>query len=273
VTPGEVAKFIADQEADGQKGWTVDGYLTPLSGVFAHAARHLGFNGPNPVMLLDRTERPRKDDARPKRILTPAELDALLTAVDAPYRLLFALTAETGGRKSEVLGLTWADVDTEARTVRFAKQLSRGRERVDLKTGRSRRTLEVTGDLSAQLAAERLSRYPGASGPDDLVFVSRRGTPHDHRNMDRVLARAVKKAKLPAPAPTMHDLRHTHASRLIAAGMDVQSVADRLGHADIAITQRTYVHEFDAAGRSDARRAMIESLYGKEAVPEAALSA
>ena len=92
--------------------------------------------------------------------------------------------------------------------------------------------------------------------------------------MDRVLVRAVKKAKLVAPAPTFHDLRHTHASRLIAPGMDVQSVADRLGHADVAITQRTYIHEFDAANRSPERRAMLKAIYGKgeqlrQAVPSA----
>jgi integrase len=74
--------------------------------------------------------------------------------------------------------------------------------------------------------------------------------PHDHRNIGgRVLAAAVKRAKLDAPAPTFHDLRHTHASRLIAAGMDVQ-VADRLGHANIAVTQSTYAHAFDQAARS-----------------------
>jgi len=79
----------------------------------------------------------------------------------------------------------------------------------------------------------------------------------------RVLARAVKAAKLDAPAPTFHDLRHPHASGLIAAGMDVQSVADRLGHANIAVTQSTYAHEFDAAARSPERRAMLEAVYGK----------
>jgi integrase len=96
------------------------------------------------------------------------------------------------------------------------------------------------------------------------VFVSRTGSPHDHRNIGgRVLARAVKEAKLDAPAPTFHDLRHTHASRLIAAGMDVQSVADRLGHANISVTQSTYAHEFDAAARSPERRAMLEAIDGK----------
>ncbi len=45
--------------------------------------------------------------------------------------------------------------------------------------------------------------------------------------------------------------------------MDVQSVADRLGHASIAVTQSTLAHQFDAANRSPERRAMLEAIYGK----------
>ncbi len=70
------------------------------------------------------------------------------------------------------------------------------------------------------------------------------------------------RAKLSAPAPTFHDLRHTHASALIAQGWDIESVSARLGHADITTTQRIYVHEFDAANRSDDRRAKLTVLYG-----------
>jgi integrase len=59
-----------------------------------------------------------------------------------------------------------------------------------------------------------------------------------------------------------HDLRHTHASALIADGWDVESVSARLGHSDVATTQRIYIHEFDAANRSDERRAKLAALYG-----------
>jgi integrase len=64
------------------------------------------------------------------------------------------------------------------------------------------------------------------------------------------------------PAPTFHALRHTHASRLIAEGWDIEEISARLGHSDITTTQRTYVHEFDAARRSTDRRARLARLYG-----------
>lgn len=63
----------------------------------------------------------------------PVELDRLLAAADEPYRLLFTLAAETGARLGEVLGLTWADVDTASATVTFTAQLDRKGERVPLK--------------------------------------------------------------------------------------------------------------------------------------------
>jgi hypothetical protein len=64
------------------------------------------------------------------------------------------------------------------------------------------------------------------------------------------------------PAPTFHDLRHSHASALIAAGWDIEEVSARLGHANVGTTQRIYVHAFDAARRSDDRRSRLTKLYG-----------
>jgi site-specific recombinase XerD len=69
-------------------------------------------------------------------------------------------------------------------------------------------------------------------------------------------------AKLVAPAPTFHDLRYTHASAVIADGWDVESASARLGHRDPAATQRAYIHELDAANRSDERRAKLAALDG-----------
>ena len=113
------------------------------------------------------------------------------------------------------------------------------------------------------------------SGDYDFVFVSRAGTPHDQRNVGgRVLSRAVTRADLGAverdgeivlPAPSFHDLRHTHASALIAQGWDIAEVSARLGHSSVATTQRIYVHQFDAAARSDDRRSRLASLYGSNA--------
>lgn len=293
ISPTDVARYVSAarlKDGGAPKGSTLRGDLRVLSSIFTFAARHLGYVGGNPVALLDKVERPSAEDERPKRILNADELGRLLAAVDliekstpgetevrelvpnphASYRTLFDCAAETGGRLAEVLGLVWQNVDFEAQTITFTHQLDRAGERVPLKTKRSRRTLEITPALVVSLRALKLAS--ARSGPHDLVFVGRDGTAHDHRNVaGRVLARAVKHAGLEAvvrdgkvlqPAPTFHSLRHSHASALIAGGWDIEEVSARLGHSDVSTTQRTYVHEFDAAGRSADRRSRLSAIYG-----------
>jgi integrase len=260
ITPADVAAYVA-AKSDDLKGWTVKGHLTVLSAVYRYANRHLGVTAPNPVSALDGVERPKTDDSKPKRILNTGELSRLIAAVSPRHRLIFRLAAETGCRLAEVLGLTWEDTDVKGQAITFAYQLDRHGKRVPLKTARSRRVLEITPGLAGELRKHKLASEK--TSPGALVFVRSSGRGHDHRNVGgRVLARAVERAKLAEPSPTFHDLRHTHASALIADGWDVESVSARLGHTDVATTQRIYIHEFDAANRSDERRAKLAALYG-----------
>jgi integrase len=275
ITPTDVARYVSKKQAEGLRGETIKGHLTVLSSVFTYAARHRGLNAQNPVRLLDRVERPHREDKRPKRILNADELLELLAGVSKRHRILFETAAQTGCRLGEVLGLAWEDVHLEENTIEITHQLDRKGNRVPLKTKRSRRALEVTPELAAQLREHKLrSRF---SAPHELVFTTAGGSGHDHRNIGgRALARAVERAELGAvkdrdgvivqPAPTFHDLRHSHASALIAQGWDIEEVSARLGHASVATTQEIYVHAFDAARRSDDRRARLASLYGPDPV-------
>jgi integrase len=274
ITPTDVAKFVTRQQARDLKGWTIRAHLAVLSAVFVYAARHMGLVGVNPVGLLDHVERPDTDDESLKRILTDDELHRLLGAFEDEHRLIFELIAETGARLSEGLGVVWSEVDFDAETLTITHQLGRDGKRAGLKTKRSHRTLEVTPSLIAKLRAHKIGS--AHSGPHDLVFTSRADTPIQHANIGgRVLSRAVKRAGLEAierngevvePAPTAHDLRHTHASRLIADGWDIEEISRRLGHSSVATTMRIYVHEFDAARRSAERRQRLAALYGAENV-------
>lgn len=209
-------------------------------------------------------------------MLTPDELRRLLDSVDERYRLIYELAAETGGRLAETLGLAWGEVDLDEQTVTFTHQLDRHGQRVPLKTKRSRRCVEVTPALVSKLRTAKLAA--DRTGPHELVFVTRNGTGHDHRNIGgRVLARAVKRAGLETVerdgqvvehAPTFHNLRHSHGSALIAAGWDIEEVSARLGHSDVGTTQRAYVHAYDAARRSSGRRDRLAAMYA-EAGPAA----
>jgi integrase len=282
ITATDVAKYVSKKQnevrpskntqkpASGLKGWTIKGHMTVLSSVFTYAARHMGLTAQNPVALLDRVERPNSDDEKPKRIMNSDELAKLLHAVDEKHRLIFDMAAETGCRLAEALGIAWENVNFEDPAIAFTHQLDRKGKRVPLKTKRSRRVLEVTRPLIGRLREHKIAA--AGSAPHELVFTSRTGSGHDHRNIGgRVLARAVKRAGLEAvedrhgvivqPAPTFHDLRHSHASALIAQGWDIEEVSARLGHASVATTQRIYVHAFDAARRSGQRRERLAALY------------
>jgi integrase len=196
-----------------------------------------------------RSERPR-DDQKEKRILDADELPKLIEAVEPTYQLIFELAAETGGRISETLGLIWREVDFEQQTISITRQIDRQGQRVEPKTKRAVRTLEITPELCRKLKAHKLaSAY---SGVDDFVFATARGTAHDQRNIGgRVMARAVKTADLTIttelPAPTFHCSRYSHGSALIAAGWDAQEVCDRMGHEDAATTMRIYVRALQCA--------------------------
>jgi integrase len=270
ITVADVARFVSDMEAHGYAGWTIKGALTVLGRIFDHATRHHGWHGANPVRGLDRDERPRSDE-REKRILSADELDKLLDAIEVEHRLLFAFAAATGVRLGEVLGIRWHGIDFEAGTAHVSHQLDRRGEYVPLKTKRSRRTIELPPSLVTQLRAHKLaSPY---SGDHDYVFASRAGTGHDHRNIGgRVLDRAVKRAGLGDElrdgavvkrAPTFHSLRHSHGSALIAAGWDLEEVSARLGHRDVTVTAKVYVHAYESTKRSAARSDRLEAMYGQ----------
>ena len=148
--------------------------------------------------------------------------------------------AETGARLGEVLGITRRRVDVAAATVAFAKQFDRYGDQAPLKTSTS----------SAR------SRSPGAGSG---VRARRRRRPA-FVHADKAWRRTLKRAGIPDPQPTIHDLRHTHVSGLIADGWDPVEIAGRIGDT-VATTLAVYSHEFDARRRGDQRRKALEARY------------
>ena len=186
-------------------------------------------------------------------------------------------------RLGEALNLFGLKIHLDAQTVQLTRQLGfqpipnakpdqpqRKPVRLPLKTKRSNRSANIKPP-SRPCSGPRKAAAPRC-GDHYYVFVNREGNPHDHRNIGgRVLERAVKAAKLEdveqegetvQHAPTFHSLRHSHASTLIASGWDLQEVADRLGHSDVSVTARAYIHAYESARRSDDRRQRLAALYG-----------
>jgi integrase len=238
-----VASFIAAMRRKKLRGSTINTALQPLSMILGQAARR-GRIPVNPLSQLERGERPRLDDQRAKRILTLEEMQALLAHADSePYRCLLELMLTGGLRIGEALGLTLADLDRTHSLVRVEYQLGRDGERTPLKTEESRRTIDIAPQLMRRLlahAAEQGTLFDPAA----FLFASRNGGGLERKVAREALKRAAKAAKLPAPEPTLHDLRHSHASMLIALDVPLVDVQRRLGHRKPDTTLRVYAHQW-----------------------------
>jgi integrase len=200
--------------------------------------------------------------AKEIEILSPVQVGTVLDALRGkpPYPIV-AVALGTGLRRSELLALRWRDVDLDGGTLRVEQALEQT-QRGGLvfrppKTQHGRRTVTLAPSTVAVLREHwrvqqerRLFFGLGKAGADALVFCSWDGSPYLPSTLTLQWRRAMQAAGLNA---TLHSLRHTHASTLIAAGLDVLTISRRLGHGSPAITLGVYGHLF----RPDDRAAAI----------------
>lgn len=181
---------------------------------------------------------------------TPEQLRTFLDGV-ADHRLfpLLRLAAMTGLRRGELLGLRWSDVDLDASRLVVRQQVTAvaGEVQVgEVKTAAGRRTItldartvEVLRDHRKAQLEERL--LVGAGYTDrGLVFADPTGEPLHPDRVSKVFDRLVSASGL--PRLRLHDLRHTHATHLIARGVHSKRVSARLGHTSHSFTMDTYGH-------------------------------
>ena len=214
--------------------------------------------------------KPPKVQAREIEIITVEQAQKLLRCLRgrALYPIIM-LALATGMRRGELLALRWCDVDLDAGTAQVARSLEQtkaGLRFKEPKTKHGRRSIKLSASVVAELKAHwkqqqerRLKLGQGRAVEGDLVFPSWDGTVRSPNATTREWVRALAEFKL--PAISLHALRHTHASQLIAAGMDPVAISRRLGHASPTITLNVYGHLF---GDSDDRAAeIVEAAFGK----------
>ncbi|HEX2029700.1 MAG TPA: site-specific integrase, partial [Nitriliruptorales bacterium] len=181
----------------------------------------------------------------------------------------------TGMRRGEVLGMRWIDVNLEAGrlAVRQAYVSIDGRAQFsEPKTRRSRRTIDLDERTVAALRtwqehqdAER-REWAGAWQDHGLVFTRENGAPIDPDTFSKAFVRHARQAGL--PPIRVHDLRHTHASLLLATGVNPKVASERLGHHSTAFTLDVYSHVVPGM-QSEAAERVADLVLGDDDDPQA----
>ena len=217
-----------------------------IRGALGDAVRH-GLVARN-VALVAHAPRLRSIPKVEPQPWTAEQLRTFLRAA-AGHRLFpaFWLLAATGMRRNEVLGLRWDDIDFERRTIALNRGIvSVGYELRETrgKTRNAPRPIDLDPTTIELLRAWRTwqSAEAAAVGLDDRGWVvsDTAGRPVHPHAISQAFERIARRANL--PVIRLHDVRHTHATLLIKAGVPVKVVSERLGHATAAFTIETYQH-------------------------------
>jgi integrase len=208
--------------------------------------------------------------ASPPRVLTaeirppsPTQVAALLARAQASAPDLacyLMLSAGTGARRSELVALRWSDVDLAGRSLVIRRGVVAGPDGLvekDTKTHASRRVAlddGVVAALSAHRARqlEMLALAGVAMSPSPYVFSDELAgtTPWYPDSVSRRFRRLCERDGL--VGVRLHDLRHFVATQLLSAGVDVRTVAGRLGHRNAATTLNVYAHVLEQSDRQAA---------------------
>jgi len=202
----------------------------------------------------------RRREINPPAIGDTRALLATADEQDPSFGALLRVLAATGARRGEVCGLRWSDIDRGSRTLaiqRSVASVAGGTVVKDTKTHAARR-IAIDPETLAALDAQRVRMEELAAvcrlefDPDGFLFTSEPDgsqplhpdtvTGNFRRICDRVGLTGVR----------LHDLRHLHATQLLAAGVPVRTVSGRLGHANAATTLNVYAHFLEASDRDAA---------------------
>jgi integrase len=235
----DVNALISKLQRQGLSAASIEKYVAPIRALFADAVDEDDLvSNPAVNLRINRKATRPGEPAKPERVklMTGVELTAVIAEIPERHRLLFEVMAGTGCRISEVLGFDTVDVEQHGdhTTLRIERQFYRGTLKPNAKTEAGARTVECSPELAAKL----WERCADATGP---MFATRTGKRLSDRNLARVLDAAAERAGV--PGVSHHVFRHTHGSMLLDRGWTIAEVAERLGHANPAITAQVYSHK------------------------------
>ncbi len=236
------------------------GQLSPQTVRYCHSllAEALGYAVKMGLLsrnVAQATEAPRADH-KVMPTLAPEDVPRFLEAAqESPYYTLFYLLLHTGLRRGEALALRWKNVDLGLASLGVSAYLSVVEAAYKLngtyvikepKTSHSRRRIALPPSLGLVLRQHKAGQEAQRAllgkplTDNDFVFAHPDGNPLDPSTVSHAFNKVMRKAGL--PHIRLHDLRHTHASLLLQAGVHPKIVQERLGHSSIRVTLDTYSH-------------------------------
>lgn len=200
-----------------------------------------------------------KTQRRTMRIPTQHEIRALVdtAASDVQLSAWLRVMLATGARRSEVLALRWTDLDLPAAEVTITHALDLDSTLKTTKTGRARSvkldaaTIDALATWAIQ-QAQIAHKADTTITPAAFVFsnAANGNTPWRPEGASQRFKRLCERANV--GHIRVHDLRHAHASYLLALGHDLATISRRLGHADPSTTARIYAHALEATDQAAA---------------------
>lgn len=223
-----------------------------MSAVFNHAIRHEWMDR-NPITKV----RVSAIRLREPDVLSPAEIASLIAVLNIRERAMVMLAGSTGLRRSELVALTWADIDLELMQVNVRRSCVRNHFG-DTKTEASRKPVPLHPSVVKCLGLWRKeSPYPGEI---DFLFPSTRLKGKKPLSPDTLLKKiirpAVKRAGIEGKAIGWHSFRHSLATNLRSAGVDLKTAQELLRHANSRITLDVYTRAISATKREANNRVM-----------------
>ena len=261
LRPAEISRLYKDLLEGGGRGGAP---LSPRSVEYTHAVLHRALSDAarehqlitsNPAAVAKRPWKAARRDSGATRTsdMTVFDSQSLRRFLDAAaeHRLhaFFRLAAYTGARRGELLNLRWNDIDFTTGDVTLSGSVAVvGGQRIEgtTKSDRGRLVRVDAGTIAAlrdhrrRQVEERLAASSLWRDDADLVFRRQDGAALFPDTVSQLMPRFCQASGV--PRLRLHDLRHTHATTLLLAGVAPHVVADRLGHRDATVTLRIYAH-------------------------------
>ncbi|MGF7059236.1 tyrosine-type recombinase/integrase [Brassicibacter mesophilus] len=232
ITALDIQEIVDEQTKEGLNSNTISYYLKKLTIIF-NSAKHQ-YNIINSVPTKNVKVNKPKDIN--KKALTDCEVTKLLdTFKNNKYYLIVFLAVKTGMRIGEILGLKWSDIDFKSNIITVNKQWKKLKDGSynfgELKTKNSNRIIPISHSTSKELLDFLKSK--------NVINIDKRIL--NFKNKESVISYVNSLLKKHDFDISIHELRHTFATKLIASGLDFKTAANILGH-DISQTMKTYSH-------------------------------